>query len=40
MKNDVKEVLLTEEDIQQICRTLGETITADYQGKICFVSVF
>ncbi|EGQ3674318.1 hypoxanthine phosphoribosyltransferase [Staphylococcus pseudintermedius] len=36
MKNDVKEVLLTEEDIQQICRTLGETITADYQGKDLF----
>ncbi|HDV5898618.1 TPA: hypoxanthine phosphoribosyltransferase, partial [Staphylococcus aureus] len=33
MHNDLKEVLLTEEDIQNICKELGEQLTKDYQGK-------
>lgn len=33
MHNDLKEVLLTEEDIQNICKELGEQLIKDYQGK-------
>ncbi|AKS70062.1 hypoxanthine phosphoribosyltransferase [Staphylococcus schleiferi] len=33
MKNDLKEILLTEDDIQAICETLGRKITEDYKGK-------
>ena len=33
MHNDLKDVLLTEEDIQNICKELGEKITADYQNR-------
>lgn len=33
MHNDLKEVLLTEEDIQNICKELGAQLTKDYQGK-------
>ena len=36
MKNDLKEVLLTEDDIQAICETLGRKITEDYKGKDLF----
>lgn len=40
MHNDLKEVLLTEEDIQNICKELGAQLTKDYQGKplVCVVS--
>ncbi len=31
MHNDLKEVLLTEEDIQNICKELGAQLTKDYQ---------
>ena len=44
MHNDLKEVLLTEEDIQNICKELGAQLTKDYQGKpLCitlFISIF
>lgn len=33
MHEDLKEVLLSEDDIQEICRDLGAKLTADYQGK-------
>jgi len=33
MKDDLKEILLTEDEIQQICRQLGAEITKDYKGK-------
>lgn len=33
MRDDLKEILLSEEDINQICKDLGEQITKDYQGK-------
>ncbi len=36
MKNDLKEILLTEDDIQAICETLGRKITEDYKGKDLF----
>ena len=33
MKNDIKEVLFTEEQLRQKVRELGAQITVDYQGK-------
>lgn len=33
LKNDIKQVVLSEEDIQNIARRLGEQITEDYEGK-------
>ncbi|WP_072710869.1 hypoxanthine phosphoribosyltransferase [Lacicoccus alkaliphilus] len=33
MKNDISEVVLSEEDIEQIVTRLGETLTKDYEGK-------
>ncbi|MBI5975545.1 hypoxanthine phosphoribosyltransferase [Staphylococcus canis] len=33
MENDLKEILLTESEIQDICQQLGEQITKDYQSK-------
>ncbi|MGV3243217.1 hypoxanthine phosphoribosyltransferase [Staphylococcus sp. 11261D007BR] len=33
MENDMKELLLSEQDIQDLCHQLGEQITKDYQGK-------
>lgn len=37
MRNDIKEVLLTEEEIQARIKELGEEITKDYKGKNLFV---
>ncbi|ARJ51053.1 hypoxanthine phosphoribosyltransferase [Staphylococcus lutrae] len=36
MENDLKAVLLTEDDIQEICHKLGQQITEDYRGKTLF----
>lgn len=33
MKNDIFKVLVTEDEIKQICKKLGKQITKDYQGK-------
>ena len=33
MEKDVKEVLISEEELKQICKRLGEQITRDYEGK-------
>ena len=33
MRDDLKEILLSEEDIHQICKDLGEEITRAYNGK-------
>lgn len=33
MEKDVKQVLISEEELKQICKNLGEQITKDYQGK-------
>jgi hypoxanthine phosphoribosyltransferase len=33
LKNDISEVVLSEEDIEQIVTRLGETLTKDYEGK-------
>lgn len=33
MEKDVKEVLISEEELKQICKNLGEQITRDYQDK-------
>lgn len=40
MDRDVKEILLTKEDIKKICERLGAEITRDYEGKkLLLVSV-
>ncbi|KIX89866.1 hypoxanthine phosphoribosyltransferase [Staphylococcus microti] len=36
MRNDLKEILLTEEEIQEICERLGRVLTEDYKGKNLF----
>lgn len=36
MHNDVKKILLSEEELQAKIREMGKTITADYQGKNLF----
>lgn len=33
MNNDVESVLISEEELKQICKNLGEQITRDYDGK-------
>lgn len=33
MKNDIKEVLVSEKELEEICTKLGEQITKDYKGK-------
>ena len=33
MERDVKSILISEEELKQICKQLGEQITKDYQGK-------
>src|SRR5690625_7188888 len=33
LKNDISEIVLSEEDIERIVTHLGETITKDYEGK-------
>lgn len=33
MKDDLKDILLTEEEIQEICKDLGEQLTRDYKDK-------
>ena len=39
-KNDIEEVLISEEEIKQICKRLGKQISADYEGKnLLLVSV-
>ena len=40
MEKDVKDILISEEEIGKICKCLGEQITRDYQGKkLLIVSV-
>ncbi|MBE6805785.1 MAG: hypoxanthine phosphoribosyltransferase [Clostridia bacterium] len=40
MDNDIKKVLLTKEEIEAICKRLGEQISRDYAGKkLLLVSV-
>lgn len=33
MERDVKSILVSEEELKQICKRLGEQITRDYEGK-------
>ncbi len=33
MEKDVKTILVSEDELKQICKRLGEQITRDYQGK-------
>lgn len=33
MRDEIKKVLFTEEDLQSKCKELGEKITSDYEGK-------
>ncbi|MDO4608182.1 MAG: hypoxanthine phosphoribosyltransferase [Clostridia bacterium] len=33
MERDVKDILISEQEIKQICKRLGEEITRDYKGK-------
>jgi len=33
LKNDISEIVLTEEDIASLAKSLGEQITKDYEGK-------
>ena len=33
MQNDIKEVLISEEQLQEKARELGDTLTRDYEGK-------
>ncbi len=37
MVNDIREVLLTKEDIEEVVKELGKKITEDYKGKNLFV---
>lgn len=37
MKNDILEVLITEEEISQKCSELGEMLTKEYEGKFPLV---
>ncbi len=40
MENDIEKVLLTEQEIKEICKKLGARITEDYRGKkLLIVSV-
>ncbi len=40
MSNDFKEILVTEEEIKEICQRLGKEISEDYKGKkLLLVSV-
>lgn len=40
MHKDLKNVLLSEEDIQNICKEMGAIITEDYKIAHSFVLVF
>ena len=33
MHQDIESILVTEQEIAQICKDLGRKITEDYQGK-------
>ena len=33
MHNDIAEILVSEQQIEQICKTLGSQLTKDYEGK-------
>lgn len=33
MERDIQSILISEEELKQICKRLGEQITRDYQGK-------
>ena len=37
MVNDIREVLLTKEDIAEVVKELGKKITEDYKGKNLFL---
>ena len=37
MEKDIKEVLIPEEEIKEICKRLGEQISKDYDGKKLFL---
>ncbi len=40
LDGDVKEIIATEEDIDKMCRSLGERITKDFEGKkVVFVGL-
>ena len=40
MENDIEQVLLSQEQLKEIVKNLGERITEDYQGKkLLLVSV-
>ena len=40
MRNDIKEILLTEQQIQEIAKNLGKKLTEDYAGKdVLLVSI-
>ena len=40
MEQDIKQILLTEQEITEICKRLGEQITKDYAGKELLVVGF
>ena len=40
MEQDIKQILLTEQEITAICKRLGEQITKDYAGKELLVVGF
>ena len=37
MVNDIREVLLTKEEIEEVVKELGKKITEDYKGKNLFL---
>ena len=37
IRNDVSEILYTEEKLQEIVQAMGRRITEDYQGKNLFL---
>ena len=39
MNKDVKEILISEEEIKEICKRLGEQISKDYEGKKLFLHI-
>ena len=37
MRNDIKEILLSEERLNEIVTEIGARISRDYDGKSCFL---
>lgn len=40
MREDIKEILFTQEDLKAITKELGEKVTRDYRIRNCILSQF